>query len=69
MTDLGDLSRLILAKEGRRKFDGDIDLALRHELADCMWSIMVLADKYKVDLPSALDEMSHDVQIKLKKDE
>lgn len=66
VTDVGDLSRLVLAKEGFRSVGKDLDKALRHELADCFWAIIVLAEKYKVDLPNALQEMSGDIQKKLK---
>jgi hypothetical protein len=36
MTDLGDLGRIILTKEGLRESRGDVDKMLRHELVDCM---------------------------------
>lgn len=47
--DVGDLSKIIMAKHGLRDME-DVDAKLAHELADCLWSILVLADKYKVDL-------------------
>ena len=47
--DVGDLSKIIMAKHGLRSMD-DVDAKLAHELADCLWSILVLADKYKIDL-------------------
>jgi NTP pyrophosphatase (non-canonical NTP hydrolase) len=47
--DVGDLSKIIMAKHGLRAMD-DIDAKLAHELADCLWSVLVLADKYKIDL-------------------
>ena len=49
--DVGDLSKIIMAKHGLRTMD-DIDAKLSHELADCLWSVLVLADKYKIDLAS-----------------
>lgn len=49
MKDVGDLAKLVQAKEGVRQVD-DMDSALGHELADCMWSIIILADKCDVDL-------------------
>ncbi len=52
MKDVGDLAKLIQAKEGIRRVE-DIDTALGHELADCLWSIIVLADKYGVDLEAS----------------
>lgn len=47
--DVGDLSKIIMAKHGLRPMD-NIDEKLAHELADCLWSVLVLADKYGVDL-------------------
>ncbi len=47
--DVGDLSKIIMAKNGLRAMD-DIDNKLAHELSDCLWSILVLAAKYKIDL-------------------
>lgn len=60
--DVGDLSKIIMAKHGLRAMD-DIDDKLAHELSDCLWSIVVLASKYNIDIASefmktmdALDE-------------
>ncbi|MCA9367500.1 nucleotide pyrophosphohydrolase [Candidatus Kaiserbacteria bacterium] len=50
--DVGDLAMLVQAKEGVRKVD-DLDNALAHELSDCLWSVIALANKYDVDLEAA----------------
>lgn len=50
--DVGDLVKLIQAKEGIRSAE-NVDEALAHELSDCLWSVIVLADKYGVDLEAA----------------
>lgn len=47
--DVGDLMKLVAAKEGVRA-GADVDSRLGHELADCLWSVFILADHYKVDL-------------------
>lgn len=47
--DVGDLSKIIMAKHGLRSMD-DVDAKLAHELADCLWSVLVLASKYEIDL-------------------
>lgn len=47
--DVGDLSKIIMAKHGLRSME-DVDAKLVHELSDCLWSILVLADFYKIDL-------------------
>ena len=50
--DVGDLAKLVQGKEGVRP-RSDLDEALAHELADCLWSVIVLADAYGVDLEDA----------------
>jgi NTP pyrophosphatase (non-canonical NTP hydrolase) len=50
--DVGDLAKLVQGKEGVRPRT-DLDEAFEHELADCLWSVMVLADAYDVDLEAA----------------
>jgi NTP pyrophosphatase (non-canonical NTP hydrolase) len=47
--DVGDLMKLVMAKEGIRQIE-DVDEKFSHELSDCLWSIMVLAQKYDIDL-------------------
>ena len=50
--DVGDLMKLVQAKNGIRQ-TADLDQKLAHELADCLWSILVLADEYDVELEKA----------------
>ncbi len=50
--DVGDLMKLIQGKAGVRPRE-DLDEALAHELADCLWAVMTLADTYGVDLEGA----------------
>ncbi len=47
--DVGDLAKLIQAHTGVRDID-DCQAKLGHELSDCLWSILVLANKCGVDL-------------------
>lgn len=47
--DVGDLAKLIQANAGIRDID-DCKAKLGHELADCLWSIIVLANKCGIDL-------------------
>jgi NTP pyrophosphatase (non-canonical NTP hydrolase) len=49
VVDVGDLMKLVMAKAGSRRVD-DVDAKLAHELSDCLWSILVLAKLYDVDL-------------------
>ena len=47
--DIGDLMKLVMAKEGSRQID-NVDEKLKHELVDSFWCILVLANKYNVNL-------------------
>lgn len=47
--DVGDLAKLIQANAGIRDID-NCKAKLGHELSDCLWSIMVLANKCGIDL-------------------
>jgi len=49
VVDVGDLMKLVMAKNGRRNVP-DVDRKLAHELSDCLWSVLVLAQAYDVDL-------------------
>ena len=50
--DVGDLAKLVQGKAGVRPRE-DLDEALAHELADCLWCVFTLADAYDVDLEKA----------------
>jgi NTP pyrophosphatase (non-canonical NTP hydrolase) len=56
--DVGDLAKLVLALDGVRAIP-DAHNKLAHELADCLWVILVLAQMYDIDLErSFLDTMT-----------
>ena len=50
--DVGDLAKLVMAAEGARSDLGGRE-ELEHELADCLWAVLVLASRYDVDLAAA----------------
>lgn len=54
--DVGDLAKLVQGKAGIRERD-DLDSALAHELADCLWSIFTLADCYARRSTTALPDL------------
>lgn len=64
--DVGDLVKLVQAKEGIRSAD-NVDEALAHELSDCLWSVIVLADKYGVDLEKAFITTMNELEDRLSK--
>ena len=51
--DVGDLAKLVLAEAGVREIP-DHRERLGHELADCLWSVLVLAHLYEIDLEREL---------------
>jgi hypothetical protein len=53
--DAAHVGRLVLAAEGTWDIDGDVDVVLRHKLAECVWWAFVLADRLGVDLPAAFE--------------
>lgn len=49
VVDVGALMKLVMAKSGARDAQ-DLDRKLGHELADCLWSVLVLARCYGLNL-------------------
>lgn len=68
--DVGDLAKLVQAKEGVRDIP-DVQAKLAHELADCLWSVMTLAQLYEVDLEASflatMDELERGIKTRLQK--
>ena len=50
--DVGDLAKLVMAFNGIRNI-ADTREKLAHELADCLWSVVVLSQTCDVDLERA----------------
>ena len=53
--DVGDLAKLVLAENGRRNIENSKE-KLEHELADCLWSVIVLAKLHNIDLEQCFME-------------
>ena len=62
--DVGDLAKLVQGKAGVRPRE-DLDEALAHELADCLWCVFSLADAYGVDLEAAFIDTMTDLDAHL----
>lgn len=58
--DVGDLAKLIQANAGVRDID-DCKSKLGHELSDCLWSILVLANKCGIDLEAEYARNTHEL--------
>lgn len=62
--DVGDLMKLVMAKSGIRSIP-DTDHKLAHELSDCLWSVLVLARLYDVDLEKEFLRTMDEIERKL----
>lgn len=66
--DVGDLAKLVMAEEGARDVPGGRD-ALGHELADCLWSVLVIANEHGIDLAAEfarlMDSLGTDIASRL----
>ena len=67
--DVGDLVKLVAALEGVREIP-EAKGKIAHELADCLWSVMVLAQSYDIDLEEAflrsMDELEERIEASLR---
>jgi hypothetical protein len=61
VVDVGDLMRLVVAKEGARSVE-DVARRSAHELSACLWSVLVLADRYGVDLERVFLQTMDDLE-------
>ena len=66
--DVGDLMKIIMAKEGIRETD-NIDEKLGHELADCLYCIALLANNYGIDLEKTFLKTMDELEVKISKDD
>ena len=53
--DVGDLAKLISAENGRRNILNRRE-KLKHELSDCLWSIIVLSNLHGVEIEKSFME-------------
>jgi NTP pyrophosphatase (non-canonical NTP hydrolase) len=58
--DVGDLTKLVVALQGKREIS-EAHEKLAHELADCLWSVIILAQAHYVDLESAFLKTMHEL--------
>jgi NTP pyrophosphatase (non-canonical NTP hydrolase) len=59
MGDVGDLAKLVMAAEGARTIQNG---SVEHELADCLWSVLILAHKYGIDLQTSFDRTMDELE-------
>jgi NTP pyrophosphatase (non-canonical NTP hydrolase) len=59
--DVGDLAKLIQAANGVRNIP-DVNKKLAHELSDCLWSVIVVANLHGIDLEQAFMSTMDDLE-------
>ncbi len=64
--DVGALNKLLMMRAGLRAAPPDLDARLAHELADCLWSILVLADAHSIDLDAAFHTTMNSLETHLR---
>jgi NTP pyrophosphatase (non-canonical NTP hydrolase) len=64
MKDVGDLAMLVQASEGVRHVT-NLHKALGHELSDCLWSVIVLADRLGIDLETSFAQTMEELDQRL----
>lgn len=65
--DVGDLAKLVQGAAGVREIP-DLQPRLEHELADCLWAILVLADKLGVDIEAAFRATTRELERYLRRE-
>jgi NTP pyrophosphatase (non-canonical NTP hydrolase) len=66
--DVGELLQLVMAKQGLRRSPKATDDALAHELSDCLWSIMVIADELGIDLEQAFVKKMEELRVRIEQE-
>jgi NTP pyrophosphatase (non-canonical NTP hydrolase) len=64
--DVGDLMKLVMAKEGVREIE-DVDDKLAHELADCLYCVLLLSERYGVNVEEAFEKAMNEIEKGLEK--
>lgn len=65
--DVGDLMKLVMAKNDLRRIE-DTDKKLVHELSDCLWSILIIADELGIDLEGQFVKQMDELEEKINRE-
>jgi NTP pyrophosphatase (non-canonical NTP hydrolase) len=63
--DVGDLMKLVMVKNNLRNGE-NIDRKLAHELSDCLWFIIVIANELGIDLEKEFLTTMTELEIRIK---
>lgn len=66
VSDVGDLMKLVMAKEGIPQGE-NVDEKLKHEVMDCLWSVVIIADELGIDIetefPKQMDQLKQRIKV------
>lgn len=65
--DVGDLSKILMQHEGYRKADEDTKKLLQHELADVLYSVLVIAEQNDIDLEKSFFQIMDEIEQRFNK--
>lgn len=54
LTDAGLVGRLTMSQQGRWPINGEPACELQHKLGECIWWLIVLAERMNIDISEAL---------------
>jgi len=55
LTDAGLIGRLTMAQQGRWPKSGATDSEFEHKLGECLWWLIILAERTNIDINKALE--------------
>ncbi len=56
LTDAGLVGRLTMSQQGRWPTNGDTVSELEHKLGECIWWIIILAERMDIDISEAMEK-------------
>jgi NTP pyrophosphatase (non-canonical NTP hydrolase) len=65
--DVGDLMKLVMRKQNYRGGEGNLDEQLSHEVCDCLWSILVIAEKLGIKLDEEFMKNMDDLETRIER--
>ncbi len=56
LTDAGLVGRLTMSQQKRWPISGDEEFQLEHKLSECIWWLIVLADRMDIDMIKSMEK-------------
>jgi NTP pyrophosphatase (non-canonical NTP hydrolase) len=66
LTDAGLVGRLTMSQQGRWPTNGEAKSELEHKLGECIWWVIILAERMNIDINEALEKFLSKTEKQLK---